>query len=355
MRHPSLKHKIPMLGEAPGALIPVGEDKHETVSISLFDYRADSLAETAFDDVEQALGHRPENSVAWFNIYGLRDAAAMKRIGGRFGLHPLVMEDILSARQRPKVEDYDDYLFIAARVFDYPANGGRLQSDQIYLVIGDGFVLSFQERPTGVFESVRERLRHARGQVRRKGADYLAYSLLDAVIDDYLAVLSQFNEKVEATDGKLMAGGEQGVLRQIQRLKRDCLKLRRALLPLREMLLALNRNERDRFADETLVYLRDAYDHTIHVLESLEMSREMVGDMLDLYLSTQSHRLNLQMRVLTVITMIFMPLTLIAGIYGMNFENMPELKWRYGYYVVLAAMTLISSAMGWWFWRRRWI
>ncbi|POZ60303.1 magnesium/cobalt transporter CorA [Chromobacterium alticapitis] len=355
MRHQTLKHKIPTLGEAPGALIPEGAAKHGQVSVSLFDYNAAALTETVFNDLERALAHRCGDGVSWFNVYGLRDAAAMRRIGERFGLHPLVLEDILSARQRPKVEDYDDYLFIAARVFDYPAGGGRLQSDQIYLVIGDGFVLTFQERPTGVFEAVRERLRHPRGQIRRKGADYLAYSLLDAVIDDYLAVLSQFNEKVEATDGKLMSGGEQGVLRQIQRLKRDCLKLRRALLPLREMLLALNRNERERFAAETLVYLRDAYDHTIHVLESLEMSREMVGDMLDLYLSTQSHRLNLQMRVLTVITMIFMPLTLIAGIYGMNFENMPELKWRYGYYVVLLAMGSISAGMGWWFWKRRWI
>nr|WP_233158605.1 magnesium/cobalt transporter CorA [Chromobacterium sp. ASV5] len=350
-----MKRKVPTLGEAPGALIPIGEAKQREVSVTLFEYDAEHLEETVFVDLEQAMAHQPGDGVLWLNVYGLHDAAAMKLIGERFGLHPLVMEDILNARQRPKVEDYGDYLFIASRVFDYPPQGGRLQSDQVYLVLANRFVLSFQERPTGVFEAIRERLRHKRGLIRGKGGDYLAYSLLDAVVDDYLAVLTQFNEKVETVDGRLLQGGDNSVLRQIQRLKRDCLKLRRALLPLREMLLSLNRSERDFFSPETLIYLRDAYDHTVHVLESLEMSREMVGDMLDLYLSTQSHRLNLQMRKLTVLTMIFMPLTLIAGIYGMNFENMPELKWHYGYHAVLAGMAALTLGMGWLFWKRRWI
>ncbi|QEL54390.1 magnesium/cobalt transporter CorA [Chromobacterium paludis] len=355
MRHQSLKHKVPTLGEAPGALIPVGEVKQSGVRITLFEYDAETLNETEFDDAAELGACAPGGGVSWLNVYGLHDPAAMRLIGERFGLHPLVMEDLLNARQRPKLEDYGDYLFIAGRVFDYANGGGRLLSDQIYLVVGADFVLTFQERPTGVFEALRERLRGKRGQLCARGADYLAYSLLDAVIDDHLAVLSQFNEKVEALDRRLMANGDQTVLRQIQRLKRDCLKLRRALLPLREMLLGLNRSEQGRFAAETQLYLRDAYDHVVHVLESLEMSREMVGDMLDLHLSMQSHRLNLQMRVLTVITMIFMPLTLIAGIYGMNFENMPELKWHYGYYIVLLAMAAISAGMGWWFWKRRWI
>ncbi|OBU84642.1 magnesium/cobalt transporter CorA [Chromobacterium subtsugae] len=354
MRHPELKERLPTLGEQAGTLLSVGEAKHAGTKLSLFDFCADEAIELAELPLANLASYRRRGEVLWLNVYGLSDAAAIQAIGERFGLHPLVQEDILNARQRPKLEDYDDYLFLACRVFDYQ-QGGRLQSDQMYLVLGDGFVLSFQEKPTGVFEQVRERLRKGRGALRRRGADYLAYSLLDAIIDDYFGVLGQFNDKVERTDGQLLAGRDNGVLRQIQRLKRDCLKLRRALLPLREVLLSLNRGDEERFGEDTRVYLRDAYDHVVHVLESLEMNREMVGDMMDLYLSTQSHRLNLQMRVLTVITMIFMPLTLIAGIYGMNFEYMPELKWHYGYFIVLLAMGGISACMSWWFWKRRWI
>lgn len=355
MRHPVLKRQIPSLGEAPGALIPVGEPQSGEASLSWIEYDADALRETVCRDVEAALAHSPSGKVRWLNVYGLRDPEALKRLGSHFGLHPLVLEDILNAGQRPKVEDYGDYLFIVSRVFDYPLDGSRLVSDQVYMVLGEGFVLTFQARPIGVFDAVRDRLRRQRGQVRRKGADYLAYSLLDAVIDDYLAVHTRFNERMEQVDGRLLSGNDHGLLRQVQRLKRDCLKLRRALLPLREVLLTLNRGEDGLFAPETQLYLRDAYDHTIQLLESLEMSREMVSDMLDLYLSTQSNRLNLQMRKLTVLTMIFMPLTLIAGIYGMNFEHMPELKWRYGYHAVLGAMSVLTSGLAWAFWKRKWI
>jgi magnesium transporter len=288
-------------------------------------------------------------------VYGLHDPEVMQAIGERFGLHPLVQEDILNNRQRPKLEDYGDYLFIATRVFDFPPHGGRLAYNQMYLVIGKGFVLSFQEKPTGVFEPVRDRLRGGRAALRNKGADYLAYGLIDAIIDDYFGVLSQFTEHVERTDQMLLHGREQGVLQKVQRLKHDCLKLRRSILPLREILLNLMRGDHQLIQADTQVYLRDAYDHTMHVVESLEMSREMVADMLDLYLSTQSHRLNLQMRVLTVFSMIFMPLTLIAGIYGMNFENMPELHWHYGYFGVLGLMAAIALGLIWLFSRRNWI
>ncbi|MDF0606389.1 magnesium/cobalt transporter CorA [Neisseriaceae bacterium TC5R-5] len=355
MRHAKLKKRIPSLGEAPGALFAVGEGTPLSSTIMLLEYDAAQLTETVFKSLEEGMKHQVGQGVLWLNVYGLREPAVMQAIGERFGLHSLVLEDVLNARQRPKVEEYGDYLFIASRVFDYQANTGRLLSDQIYLVIGHRFVLTFQERPTGVFEQIRERLRKEVGLIRSKEADYLGYSLLDAMVDDYFGVLTEFNERVEKMDSKLLRGRDQSVLLQIQRLKRDCLKLRRALLPLREILLSFNRSHHDFFKPETLLYLRDVYDHTMHVIESLEMSREMVGSMLDLYMSTQSHRLNIQMRLLTVLTMIFMPLTLIAGIYGMNFENMPELKWHYGYYMVLLLMLGIAGGLLWVFWRRRWL
>jgi magnesium transporter len=355
MRHAKVKQRAPTLGEPPGTLLPVGDANVVASSITLLEFSPQDLCETSFDSVAEGLAYRPSQPVLWLNVYGLHDAAVMQAIGERFGLHPLVQEDILSNRQRPKLEDYGDYLFIATRVFDFPPNGGRLRYNQMYLVIGNGFVLSFQEKPTGVFEPVRERLRSGRGSLRSKGADYLAYGLLDAIIDDYFGVLSQFTEHVERTDQMLLHGREQGVLHKVQRLKHDCLKLRRSILPLREILLTLMRGEYRLIQPDTQVYLRDAYDHTMHVIESLEMSREMVADMLDLYLSTQSHRLNLQMRVLTVFSMIFMPLTLIAGIYGMNFENMPELHWHYGYFAVLGLMAAIAAGLIWLFSRRNWI
>lgn len=355
MRHAQVKQRVPTLGEAPGSLLPVGEQKVAASSISLLEFGPQQLSEPSFDSVAAGLAYRPSQPVLWLNVYGLHDPGMMQAIGERFRLHPLVQEDILNNRQRPKLEDYGDYLFIVTRVFDFPPGGGRLRYNQMYLVIGDGFVLSFQEKPTGVFEPVRERLRLGRGAVRSKGADYLAYALLDAIIDDYFGVLSQFTEQVERTDQLLLHGREQGVLHKVQRLKHDCLKLRRSILPLREILLTLQRGEYRQIQPDTQVYLRDAYDHTMHVVESLEMSREMVADMLDVYLSTQSHRLNLQMRVLTVFSMIFMPLTLIAGIYGMNFENMPELHWRYGYFAVLGLMLAIAGGLIWLFSRRNWI
>ncbi|HJV06995.1 MAG TPA: magnesium/cobalt transporter CorA [Chromobacteriaceae bacterium] len=355
MRHAALKQQVPTLGEAPGTLLPVGEVKQDGSSITLIEYGAERLLETRFDTVEAGLAYQPSEPVLWLNVYGLRDPRFMQAIGERFHLHPLVLEDILNARQRPKIEDYGDYLFIATRVFHFPARGGRLKYDQVYLVVGRSFVLTFQERPTGLFEAVRERLRSGRGQIRHKQADYLAYALIDAVVDDYFGVLNQFTEHVEKTDSQLLSGRDKGVLLQIQQLKHDCLKLRRTITPLREILICLTRGDYGFFRAETVVYLRDAYDHTMHVMESLEMSREMVGDMLDLYLSTQSHRLNIQMRVLTVITMIFMPLTLIAGIYGMNFEFMPELHWHYGYFAVLGLMAAIAAALGYLFWRYRWL
>jgi len=355
MRHAHVKNRVPSLGEAPGSLLPVGQQKVDAATMTLVEFGAQQLSELQFASIAEGLAYQRNQPVLWLNVYGLHDATAMAAIGQHFALHPLVQEDILNNRQRPKVEDYGDYLFIATRVFHFPPAGGRLAYDQMYLVLGKDFVLTFQERPTGVFEPVRERLRHARCLLRSKGADYLAYTLLDAIIDDYFGVLSQFTEYVEHTDQQLLHGRELGVLNRVQRLKHDCLKLRRSIMPLREVLLSLMRGDYSLIQPETRVYLRDAYDHTMHVIESLEMSREMVADMLDLYLSTQSHRLNLQMRLLTVLSMIFMPLTLIAGIYGMNFENMPELHWRHGYYGVLLLMAVIAAAMLGIFRYRKWI
>lgn len=324
-------------------------------SISLVEYSRDDYRETRFDSVAAGLAYQPALPNLWLNVYGLTDPAALQAIGQRFGLHPLVLEDIASVRQRPKVEDYGSYLFIATRVYRYQEEGQRLVHDQVFLVLGQGFVLSFQTRPLGVFAALRERLQAGRGLVRQLGADYLGYSLLDAIIDDYFGVLDQFNARVEDLDRQVLGGHDRFILARIQRQKQDAMRLRRALVPLREVLNTLVRGDYDFFQRDTLVYLRDAFDHTLHLIESLEAAREVISGMLDLYMSAQSNRLNVQMRVLTVITIIFMPLTLIAGIYGMNFDNMPELHWHYGYFYVMGLMLAIALCLLLVFWRRRWL
>ncbi|KZE25350.1 magnesium/cobalt transporter CorA [Crenobacter luteus] len=360
MRHAGLKERVPTLGEAPGTLLPVASPAVASGKvdpfITLIEYGPDAVRETTFATLEEGLTYQPTLPVLWLNVYGLTDPAWMAAIGRRFDLHPLVLEDILNARQRPKLEEYEHYLFFAARVLHYEEGSERLFANQVYLIVGERFVISFQTRPLGVFGGVRERIKQRRGLLRERGASFLAYSLVDAVVDDYFGVLDGYTARVDATDASLLSGGrDQPVLKRIHRLKHDALKLRRALLPLREALLKLSANDMPFIGEETRVYLRDAYDHSLHLIESLESARDLVAGMMDIYLSQQSHRLNVQMRVLTVITIIFMPLTLIAGIYGMNFDNMPELHWRYGYYGVLGLMALISVVLGVFFWRRRWL
>ncbi|RXZ45363.1 magnesium/cobalt transporter CorA [Crenobacter cavernae] len=359
MRHAELKDRVPTLGEAPGTLLPVASpavaDAGIEPFITLIEYGPDEVRETEFHSIDEGMAYQPTLPVLWLNVYGLTDPAWMAAIGRRFKLHPLVLEDILNARQRPKLEEYEHYLFFASRVFDYDGDSGRLSANQVYLIVGERFVISFQTRPLGVFGGIRDRIKTARGLLRERGASFLAYSLIDAVVDDYFGVLDAYTARVDATDASLLSGREQPVIKRIHRLKHDALKLRRALLPLREALLKLGGNDLPFIGDETRVYLRDAYDHSLHLIESLESARDLVAGMMDIYLSQQSHRLNVQMRVLTVITIIFMPLTLIAGIYGMNFENMPELHWRYGYAFALALMAAVGAGIGLFFWRRRWL
>ncbi|MDN0073848.1 magnesium/cobalt transporter CorA [Crenobacter sp. SG2303] len=359
MRHPEAKTRLPTLGEEPGVLLPVSGNGAEAGDgvplIRLLDYGPERCEETQFRSIAEGLAYQPKGKVQWLNVYGLQEPEVLKVIGDRFGLHPLVLEDILNARQRPKLEDYGSYLFFAARVFHYQEGSGRLGYHQVYLVIGKGFVITFQNQSIGLFQGLRDRLHSGKGLARQRGADFLAYSLIDAIIDDYFGVLDAFTLRVEKADSTLLGNRDNGVLRTIHRLKHDSLRFRRALLPLRDALNQATRGDHPHFGDESRIYLRDAYDHTLHLIESLESSRDMVSGMLDLYLSNQSNRLNVQMRVLTVITIIFMPLTLIVGIYGMNFEYMPELHWRYGYFTVLAGMLVISSLLGYYFWKKRWI
>ncbi len=291
----------------------------------------------------------------WLHFVGINNAALLKHTLEPYGIHELVIEDILSRKQRPKIEDYDNYLFIAAQVYHYTA-AGKLNSDQVYLIIGKDFVLSFQQKPLGLFSQLRRQMSENPRGILGKNTAFLAYCLLDRIVDDYFIVLEEYNNRVEAIDKSLFKDENSDILGKIHRLKRDAVRLRRTLLPLRDVFYQLAvRGDFAIFKGESTVYLRDVYDHNMQLIESLDASRDMVLSMMDIYLSFQSNRMNQQMRVLTVITIIFMPLTVITGIYGMNFDNMPELHWHYGYFMVLGLMLCIIVGLLIFFSRRKWL
>ncbi len=343
------------VGMAPGALIHVGERRTERPDITLIEFDAEALLEKRFKSVAESREFSRGKGTLWLNVHGLHEPEVMAEIGRRFNLHPLVLEDILNTDQRPKVDDYGDYLYIVARFFEYDTSTATITSDQVSIVLGADFVLTFQERPTGTFDPLRERLRGDKGQIRKLGADYLAYSLLDTLVDRYFTILEQLTERTEAIEDQLLQKSTPVLLKEIHEIKRETLVMRRAVWPLREVINTLTRADQRFFKPSTQPYLRDVYDHTVHVIESLEGIRDLIAGMLDIYLSSISNRVNMEVRILTVITTLFMPAALIAGIFGMNFRHMPLLEDNEGFLIALSMMGTIALAMGAMFWRRRWL
>lgn len=350
-RHAKLRSR--KAGLPAGSLVHLGEVRMDTPTMHLLEYDPDGLEERELGNKDQVLHLERHRQVLWLNVYGLHDAALMAAIGQRFKLHPLVLEDILNTDQRPKVDDYGDYLYIVARLYASPPAGGALTSDQVSIILGPDFVLTFQERPLGAFNALRERLRGNRNQVLRLGADYLAYSLLDTLVDRYFALVEEFSDRAEDVEEVILDKLRPGLIQDIHWIKRQVTALRRSIWPLREVLNTLQRSHGDFFRPETQLYLRDVYDHTVHLLESLEDLRDLLTGLLDIYLSTVSNRMNREIRALTVVATVFMPAGLIAGIFGMNFHHMPWLDEPHGFALSLALMGTIASVMLGIFLRRR--
>lgn len=348
------KRRSTKTGLPPGALVYLGDRKLDHATLSLIDYGPNSLTEKHFDSLGECEACAPTQPLQWLNVYGLHEPEVMAEIGRRFKLHPLVLEDILNTDQRPKLDEYADYLFVVARFFDWNAETMTVSSEQVSFVIGRNFLLSFQERPTGNFNPVRDRLRQDRGQIRRAGIDYLAYTLLDTIVDRYFAVLEGVSERAERLEEELMHHPTAKVLETLHHLKRETVTLRRAVWPLREVINSLTRST-GFFGPEVQPYLRDVYDHTVHVIESLEGVRDLLAGLLDIYLSTISNRVNQEVRGLTVIALIFLPSTLLAGIFGMNFKFMPLLDRPDGFGIILGAMIGVAATLGIVFWRRKWL
>jgi magnesium transporter len=341
-------------GLPPGTPVYVGEERREPISISLIDYDAERCEEKALSSAGECSVHRDTPGVSWINFSGIYDAGQVAMVGEGFGLHPLVLEDIVNTGQRPKLEDHEGYLFMSVKMLSRAA-GGEIDVEQVSLVFGTGYVLSFQEKPGDVFDSVRERIREGKGRIRSQGADYLAYSLIDAVVDNYFTVLEGLSDRIEALEEVLVERPAPAVLARIHRMKKELVYLRKAIWPLREAVSALARSESEIVGESTRVYLRDVYDHAIQVLEVVEAYRDVVSGMVDTYLSSVSNRMNEIMKVLTIIATIFIPMTFIAGVYGMNFEKMPELKTAWGYPAVWAVMLVAAGLMLLYFRRKKWI
>ena len=340
-------------GLPPGTLVHIGDKKSEQVRISVFHYTATSCEERQVDQPE-LFAPPADESVIWVNVGGVHKTEVLESFGKQFALHPLLLEDIANTDQRPKLDDYETYFFLVMKMLTLSERQDVLV-EQVSLVLGRNFVLSFQENGTDVFQPVRDRLRGGKGRLRQSGADYLAYTLVDAIVDQYFAVLESVGEKIEALQQVVVADPKPDTLRDIHALKRQLLFLRRAVWPLRDVMNNLSRSDCPFLQHHTKVFFRDVYDHVIQIVDTIETLREMVSASLDIYLSSVSYRLNAVMRVLTVITTIFMPLSFIASIYGMNFEHMPELRSEWGYPVVLGVMAVVGLGMLMVFRNKRWL
>lgn len=342
-------------GMPPGTLIHVGERKTDKVRLRLMDYNETGFEEKELENIEEAFLYNERPSVTWINIDGLHDVDIIARIGNNLNLHPLIMEDILHTGQRPKMDDFENYLFIVTRMLYYDNTEHKIISEQLSLILWQNTVISFQERPGDIFDHVRERIRKDKGRIRKMGSDYLLYALMDTLVDSYLVVLENIGERVEELEEDLLNIPETGTLESIHRFKRELIFLRKSLWPLRELIGNLQRGESDLIHENTTVFFKDVYDHTIRVIDTLETYRDLVSGLMDVFLSNVSNRMNEVMKMLTVIATIFIPLTFIAGIYGMNFSNMPELSWRYGYYIALVVMLIVGVLMVIWFKRKRFL
>lgn len=341
-------------GLPPGTLVHVGEKKLGPVRLRLVDYDTGGVEEKELDDVAACFSLKDQPTVTWVDITGVHDVEVIEKLGRNFDVHLLTLEDIVNTAQRPKVEDYDNYLYLILKMLFYDQTAEQLRWEQVSLVLGEGFLLSFQEQEGDVFDPVRNRIRKAKGRIRKAGADYLAYALVDAIVDHYFLVLEIFGDKVESLETALTENPQTEILEGIHRIKRDMITLRKQVWPLREVLAVLSRGESPLVHESTGLYLRDVYDHTIQVIDTIESLRDVVTGMLDIYLSLVSNRMNQVMKVLTIIATIFIPLTFLAGVYGMNFTHMPELQWRWAYPAVWAVMIVVGVSLAVYFKRKFW-
>ncbi|MFP4846135.1 magnesium/cobalt transporter CorA [Winogradskyella sp. PE311] len=343
------------VGQVPGTLIYTGKKSDKDFQVECFDYTKAKIEESVLLNIEDAINYKDTDSVTWINVDGLKHTGQIENIGKQYDLHPLVLEDIVNTTQRPKIDEYDDYMFVVLKMLYYDKNES-IVIEQVSFILGKNYVITFQESEGDVFESIRERLRLANGRIRGLKSDYLMYALIDAVVDNYFNIIEVLGNKIEDLETELFEGhARDNVNIEVQQLKREILKVRRAIFPLREIINRIEKGEHPLIYKRTITYYRDIYDHLIQVSENIDIYREMIWSLMDMYMTTISNKMNEVMKVLTIMSSIFIPLTFLAGIYGMNFEHIPELKYENGYFILLGVMLIIFVALLAYFKRKKWL
>lgn len=345
--------------DIPGTLIYTGNKEEKDFSLEIIKYSPDAHEAETSNSIEKAMPRESipgeQASVTWINLNGLSQTDPIKKIGRNFKLHPLILEDIVDTNQRPKIDEYPDYLFIVFKML-YFDKEGNFVNEHISLVLGKDYIITFQEADGDVFDSLRKRIENAKGRIRKAGADYLMFAIMDAVVDHYFIMAEAMSDRIETLEDKLFFSKTQDdITHEIQELKREVLRIRKTVYPFKEVINRLEKSESSLINERTFTYVRDLYDHISQVAESIEIYREMTWSLMDMYMTTISNRMNEVMKVLTIMASIFIPLTFIAGIYGMNFDHMPELHYEYSYYYLWGVMIIVFLGLLWYFKRKKWL
>lgn len=347
--------KAKKVGQSPGTLIHVGKQKVEHPLLTVIDYDRETFQTYHDLGIDDTLAFKDSKTVSWINLSGIHDVSVIERFGTRFAIHPLALEDILNTHHRPKIEEYDAYTLIILKMLFFDEKTQSIDTEQVSLVLGDNYVITFQEREGDVFDGVRERLQRSNGRIRQRGGDYLTYALLDSIVDSYFHILEKVGDSLALLEDELISNPGQEALGKVHHYKRELMLLRKSVWPLREVISTLYKEDSERITEGTQIFLRDLYDHSIQVLDTVEIFRDSVSGLHDLYMSSVSNRMNEIMKVLTIMASIFIPLTFIAGVYGMNFDYMPELHWRWGYLTVWLLMFGCLIGMVKYFKRKNWL
>ena len=342
-------------GSSPGQLSFVGEKKSEQIIISSISYNESSVEEAVHESIDSAINAIQPGHVTWINIDGLHDVQIIETVGNHLGIHPLVLEDIVHTTQRPKVEIYDSNIYAVMKMITFNETSSEVEIEQVSLVLGKGWVLSFQEKPGDVFDAVRNRLRPPGARIRKMSADYLLYALLDVIVDYYFVTLEKIGDVMDDLEDEITDDPSKQTPLKLRDVKHNLIRVRRSTWPVRELLSQLERDESPLISKQTRPFIRDAYDHAVQVIDIVESLRDVLGSLMDLYMTGVSNRMNDIMKVLTIIGTIFIPLTFIAGIYGMNFENMPELHTQNGYFISLGIMGAIALVLLFFFRKKDWL
>tara|TARA_Y100000815_G_scaffold220438_1_gene206374 strand:+ start:2192 stop:3283 length:1092 start_codon:yes stop_codon:yes gene_type:complete len=358
IKKPKLTKKLPRIkrkNQAPGTLVYTGEKEGQDLHIEVIDYKPDFYNSFSTKEIEEAFNKKGTGTITWINVNGLNNIDAIEQLGKHYNLHPLILEDIVDTGQRPKIDEYQDYVFVVLRML-YHNPQGDFVSEHVSMVMGEDYVLTFQESDGDVFDSVRQRLSTAKGRIRQRGADYLLFALMDAVVDEYFTIADDLGEKIEDFEDRLFVNkNDEDITQEIQSIKKEILRIRKAVSPLRDIVSRMENTASTLFEESTKTYIHDLADHIIHVSENVELYREMSRGLMDMYMTTISNKMNEVMKVLTIMASIFIPLTFMAGIYGMNFDYIPELHLKYGYFYLWGAMILVFLMLLYYFKRKKWL